>query len=70
MVASVTAGVINVLLVSAAVSLLSGTAIRPFVKTVEAQMCIRDSLFAERKRDRRAGTRNRLGVCEKSVAGA
>lgn len=37
MVASVTAGVISVLLVSAAVSLLSGTAIRPFVKTVEAQ---------------------------------
>lgn len=37
MVASVTAGAISVLLVSAAVSLLSGTAIRPFVKTVEAQ---------------------------------
>ncbi len=37
MVASVTAGVISVLLVSAAVSLLSRTAIRPFVKTVEAQ---------------------------------
>ena len=27
-------------------------------------------LFAERKRDRRAGARNRFGVCEKSVAGA
>lgn len=27
-------------------------------------------LFAERKRDHRAGTRNRFGVCEKSVAGA
>ena len=26
-------------------------------------------LFSERKRDRRAGTRNRIGVCEKSVAG-
>ena len=26
-------------------------------------------LFAERKRDRRAGARNRFGVCEKGVAG-
>ena len=26
--------------------------------------------FAGRKSDRRAGTRNRFGVCEKSVAGA
>ena len=41
MVASVTAGVISVLLVSAAVSLLSGTAIRPFVKTVEALVSIK-----------------------------
>lgn len=37
MVAQSPPGVISVLLVSAAVSLLSGTAIRPFVKTVEAQ---------------------------------